>query len=79
MQSKNRSKIKEAIKYTSNKCREEVKEGFKKNIDILRIEKDKPVFNKNYDETTKKLPKNYTPSSKEAAYEKLNFPDNMDY
>ena len=44
---------------------------------MLRMEQ-KPSFNRSFDEN-KKLPKNYTPSAKEAAYEKLNFPDNMDY
>ena len=67
MQSKNRNRIKEAIKLCSSNCRELVKEGLNKNIEFLRSEQ-KTFPNKNFDEGSKKLPKNYTPSSKEAAY-----------
>jgi hypothetical protein len=55
--------MRDAIKQCSNECRQFVKEGFKKNIDLLRMEQ-KPYSNKNYDDIIKRMPKNYAQSSK---------------
>jgi len=81
VQKKNRNKIKEALKYCSSACREIVKSGFKNNIDILRQHNKNSYSTKGAgpDTAPKKLQKSYGPSSKEAAYEKLQFPDNMNY
>ena len=43
IQKNNRTKLKEAIKYCSKTCRDLVKAGFKKSIDILRAQ-NKNVF-----------------------------------
>lgn len=74
-------KLKEAIKYCSNTCRELVKTGFKKSIDILRVQNKNNFSGKvgGPEPVQKKAQKSYGPNSKEAAYEKLQFPDNMNY
>jgi dynein heavy chain len=57
-----------------------VKAGFKKSIDALRMQ-NKHNYGKGSgpEPAPKKIQKSYGPSSKEAAYEKLQFPDNMNY
>ena len=70
MQKKNRYKIKEAIKYCSNSCRDIVKNGFKSSIDILRQQNKNNYSGKGTgpEPAPKKLQKSLGPSSKEAAY-----------
>jgi len=66
IQKKNRNKIKEAIKYCSNNCRVFIQNGFNKSIHILR-EQNKNNFPKKVttnEPITKKIQKNYGPSSK---------------
>ena len=59
--------MKEAIKYCSSECREFVNNGFKRSIDILRVQ-NKNNFSAKASTTPepipKKLQKGYGPSSK---------------